>query len=341
MRWLNWLVEIDHQSATVRRRGRLLAIILTALILALLLLVPIGFISPDPLASLGSTVASLAIMVAALWLVRRGRVTEAGWFFILTSIGSSLGTIAYGQLDIPLIPLFFLSLLVVTAGVVLPPRHLWAVLAACLLACVIGFTILPSAEQTLTLLITAICAAIIIAGVAVISYLGADAIQTALDSTESSAREVSQARQIAEAQARDLASQAEALRSAEQQLQELVTTLETPSVTLAEGVLMAPLVGALDTRRAQMLTQRLLQDVERQRVRLLVVDVAGVMVIDTAVAQALISIIQSVRLLGCQVVVTGIAPSVAITLVSLGVDLAGIPTARSPQDVLASRATWS
>lgn len=336
MNWLNRLVTVEHSDANVARRGRLLAIILVALIVILLLLVPVGFASPNPVSSLGSSSLSLVIELATLWFVRRGRVTAAGWFFVVTSVVSTIGTIAFGQFIIPLIPLFFLVLTVVTAGVVLPPRHIWAVLAACLATCAISLTLLPGAMQDLEMITMALCAALILAGTAVISYLGANTIQKALDSSEASASAASQARQIAEGQTRDLAAQAETLRRTEQQLQDLVAALETPTVALAQGTLLASLVGTLDSRRVSALMQRLLQDVAAQRVRLLVLDVAGVALIDTAVAQALTNIVQALRLLGCKVVITGIAPGVALTLSHLGIDFPGIQTARSPQEVLAS-----
>jgi rsbT co-antagonist protein RsbR len=109
-------------------------------------------------------------------------------------------------------------------------------------------------------------------------------------------------------------------------------------VTLADGVLLAPLIGTIDSRRAQTLTERLLRDIATQRVQLLILDIAGVTLIDIAVAHTLIQITEAVRLLGCRVVLTGVAPTVALTLTHLGTDLGGMETARSPQEVLASRA---
>jgi anti-anti-sigma regulatory factor len=69
-------------------------------------------------------------------------------------------------------------------------------------------------------------------------------------------------------------------------------------------------------------------------VNLLIIDIAGVTLVDTAVAKALIQTIQAVRLLGCEVVLTGITATVATTLTHLGIALDGVQTLRSPQDVL-------
>jgi rsbT co-antagonist protein RsbR len=118
-------------------------------------------------------------------------------------------------------------------------------------------------------------------------------------------------------------------------LLELVTTLETPVVPLATGMLLAPVVGHLDARRAEFLTNRLLQEANTQRARLVVLDIAGVTMVDTAVARALIQTVQALRLLGCDVVLSGISASVAMALIHLGVDLEKIHTVRSPQEALA------
>jgi anti-anti-sigma regulatory factor len=156
---------------------------------------------------------------------------------------------------------------------------------------------------------------------------------------EAAKREAEEARARAEQRERELAAQAEELaqRNAEQQrLLELVSVLETPTITLAEGVLLAPIVGALDTRRAQTLTTRLLQEASAQRAHRVILDISGVSAIDTQVAQALIQTARALSLLGCQVILTGISATVAMTLTHLGVALEGVTTTRSPQEALAS-----
>ncbi len=146
----------------------------------------------------------------------------------------------------------------------------------------------------------------------------------------------------AEHQAVELTSQAKELAERNDQqkrLLELVTTLETPTIALADGVLLAPVVGSLDSRRAQALTNRLLEAVNIKRAHLVVLDIAGVTVVDTEVAESLLRTIQAVRLLGCDVTVTGIAPAVALTLTQLGIQLTGVSTAPSPQEALRLRET--
>jgi anti-anti-sigma regulatory factor len=162
-------------------------------------------------------------------------------------------------------------------------------------------------------------------------------LDTLLHSAQESARRDSAARDQAEAQSQAFADQARALdrQLAEQRrLIDLVSTLETPAVSLAEGVLLAPVVGNLDGRRAQNLTERLLREVSTRRAHMIVLDIAGVPSIDTEVANALLQTVYALRLLGCQVTLTGISAAVAASLTSLGISLGDVQVARSPQDVL-------
>lgn len=99
-----------------------------------------------------------------------------------------------------------------------------------------------------------------------------------------------------ERQARDLARQANDLseqNARQQQLLYLVTTLETPVVSLADGVLLAPLAGHLDSRRAEVLTTRLLDAASAQRARLIALDIAGVTTVDAEVMPALLGSVRA------------------------------------------------
>ncbi|MGQ9928106.1 MAG: STAS domain-containing protein [Chloroflexaceae bacterium] len=154
---------------------------------------------------------------------------------------------------------------------------------------------------------------------------------------EAAKREAETARAQAEQREHDLAIQAAELarRNAEQQrLLELVAILETPTIRLAEGVLLAPIVGALDERRAHALTTRLLQEVSAQRVRRVILDISGVPTVDDQVARGLVNTTRALELLGCQVVLTGVSASVALTLTHLGIALEDVTIARSPQEAL-------
>lgn len=162
-------------------------------------------------------------------------------------------------------------------------------------------------------------------------------LDTALREAQANARQASEARDRAEAHAADLARQtADLARKNDEQsrLLELVSSLETPAVALADGVLLAPIVGNLDSRRAAALTSRLLNEVSTRRTRHVVLDIAGVAHVDTEVAQALYRAVQALRLLGCEVTITGISAPVAASLTHLGIGLSDVRVARSPQEVL-------
>lgn len=107
--------------------------------------------------------------------------------------------------------------------------------------------------------------------------------------------------------------------------------LSTPLIPLAEGVLVMPLVGNIDHLRAQQVVETLLHGVSQQRTKTVLLDITGVPIVDTHVAGALINSARAVRLLGAQVVLTGIRPEVAQTLVGLGVELNGLVTLSSLQ----------
>lgn len=121
----------------------------------------------------------------------------------------------------------------------------------------------------------------------------------------------------------------------QQQLIDLVATLEAPVSPLAAGVLFAPVVGYLDAQRTQALTGRLLAAASAQRSRAVILDIAGISTIDTAVARGLLHAGQALRLLGCEVILSGISAEVALTLTHLNLDLGGMKTVRNPQEALA------
>jgi rsbT co-antagonist protein RsbR len=107
--------------------------------------------------------------------------------------------------------------------------------------------------------------------------------------------------------------------------------LSTPLIPISDEVVIMPLIGTIDSQRAQMVMETLLDGVARYKADLVILDITGVSVVDTQVAQAFIQAAQAVKLLGAQVMLTGIQPQIAQTLIHLGVDLGGIQTRGSLQ----------
>ncbi|HEU4328497.1 MAG TPA: PAS domain S-box protein [Roseiflexaceae bacterium] len=102
--------------------------------------------------------------------------------------------------------------------------------------------------------------------------------------------------------------------------------LSTPLIPISDSVVVMPLIGAIDSGRAQQVLTALLHGVAERRARVAILDITGVPVVDTRVADALIQAAQSTTLLGARVVLTGIRPEIAQTLVGLGVDLGRVVT---------------
>lgn len=105
-----------------------------------------------------------------------------------------------------------------------------------------------------------------------------------------------------------------------------LTELSTPLLTISDDVVVMPLIGTIDPRRAQLIMETLLTGISEIKASVAIIDITGVVVVDTQVANTLISAAQAVNLLGTRVALTGIRPEIAQTLVGLGVDLRGIVT---------------
>lgn len=164
-------------------------------------------------------------------------------------------------------------------------------------------------------------AALIIAVWAVTDRIGMAQLN-ALRIADQRTEEADKARQASETARREIEQ-----RAAEQQrLLELVKTLELPVLVVDDQVLLAPLVGNLDSWRAGALRRRILEMVADHRAQVVILDVTGITMIDTEVAKALIDTAVAIRLLGARTVVSGIRAAVAQTLIGLNASLGEIIT---------------
>jgi len=100
-----------------------------------------------------------------------------------------------------------------------------------------------------------------------------------------------------------------------------IDQLVSPVLEVWQGVLVVPLIGEIGSERAAVVTERLLGDVVRHGARFAILDLTGIDVVDTNAAQHMFDIMRGVNLLGCTALVSGIRPSVATTMVSLGIDI--------------------
>jgi rsbT co-antagonist protein RsbR len=108
--------------------------------------------------------------------------------------------------------------------------------------------------------------------------------------------------------------------------QTAIRELSTPVIRVHDGVLLLPLVGAIDSLRAQQIMESALLRVVEEQAKCIIIDIAGVPVVDTKVADHLVKTTAAVRLLGAQTVLTGISAQVARTMVQLGVDISAMHT---------------
>jgi rsbT co-antagonist protein RsbR len=121
------------------------------------------------------------------------------------------------------------------------------------------------------------------------------------------------------------AEQARLLEANEQQ-RTTIRELSVPVLPISAGTLVMPLIGALDTARLQLFRDQALRAIEREHARTLVLDITGVPVVDSQVAQGLLGVVQAARLLGAEVALVGIRPEVAQAIVTLGLTLTDLRT---------------
>ena len=110
---------------------------------------------------------------------------------------------------------------------------------------------------------------------------------------------------------------------------EAIMEMSTPVVKLLEGVIAAPLIGMFDSQRANQFMTVLLDTIVKMNAQVALIDITGVPAIDTQTAQNLIETVAAVRLLGCKVILTGISPKIAQTMVHIGITLTDIETCSS------------
>jgi rsbT co-antagonist protein RsbR len=110
------------------------------------------------------------------------------------------------------------------------------------------------------------------------------------------------------------------------QQQEAIRELSTPVLQVRERLLILPIIGVIDPQRARQLTEQLLHGIRSTRAKVVVIDITGVAAMDVTVANHIVQTVEASRLLGATVIVTGLSPEIAQTLVTIGVDLGKMNT---------------
>jgi rsbT co-antagonist protein RsbR len=110
------------------------------------------------------------------------------------------------------------------------------------------------------------------------------------------------------------------------QQQDSILELSTPVLQVRERLLILPIIGVLDKMRAGQLTEQLLSGIRSHRAKMVVVDITGVADVDEGVADSLVRTVDASRLMGAEVIITGLSSKIAQTLVTIGVDLSKMRT---------------
>jgi rsbT co-antagonist protein RsbR len=105
------------------------------------------------------------------------------------------------------------------------------------------------------------------------------------------------------------------------QQQEAIRELSTPVLQVRERLVILPIIGVLDTQRARQLAEQLLRGIRTSWAKVVVIDITGVPEIDSTVANHLVQTVEASRLMGASVIITGLSSEIALTLVTIGVDL--------------------
>lgn len=110
--------------------------------------------------------------------------------------------------------------------------------------------------------------------------------------------------------------------------------MSSPVTRLWDGILFVPLVGILDSHRAQILMHSMLAKIAETEAVSFIMDISGIAVVDTAVANYIIKITKATKLMGCQCIIAGISPAVAQTIIELGIHIDELTTTGNMQDAL-------
>lgn len=113
-----------------------------------------------------------------------------------------------------------------------------------------------------------------------------------------------------------------------------IMEMSTPVTAIWNDILLLPIVGFIDSQRAQDVMAAILSKIDETRARVFIMDISGVAVVDTAVANHLIKITKATRLMGCECMISGLSPAIAQTIVDLGIETGDVRTTATLRDAL-------
>lgn len=352
---------IERQQAPALQRI-LIAISSAALVALIVFLAALGVNPTGGVPATGAIIVMLTSM-AGVVMLRRGRFRLAA----LTASGGLVGavffvTVIYGYpaatpfLLVTLIPVILTGLLVET-------RRLLAITAASGLIPALILLLKPAIAPFVAVVqppgdLTVVAVAVFLLAlfvVATIIALFGPVLRQSLVAALMREQELDQLRASLETTVQERTAELqEALRTVEQReaqlqqtladlraSQEAIRELSAPVLPVLPGVLVAPLVGAIDEARAAVFVSNVLHSIEREWAHHVIFDITGVPLVDTQVARMILQAAEAARLLGAQVIVVGIRPEVAQTVVGLGVALERMRTFANLQQAISALRTAS
>jgi rsbT co-antagonist protein RsbR len=355
-----WLSDLPLRDPVQRRHAQMLQAMLLVILGGCLIGLPLGLLTASGEARYSPTMVAYPLIglcvLGAFAVLRRGHFDaavllcaagiEAGLGVSLVASGLGASGMTYLAFSVP----------VTQAGLLLGRRGLAfagglgaAIVAAVGLLSMAAPALVGFAPAPAPSLASVAPTFLLVMGVLVLlidQY--STTLRDALSHALTREQELQQSRSdLEETVAERTASLREALRSVEEreaslvgaldelrQSQATIRDLSSPVLPVLPGVLVAPLIGALDSQRAQNLADGVLHAIEVERARHLILDITGVPVVDTHVAQTLLQVAQAARLLGARPLLVGIRPEVAQTMVALGVDVGGLATYSNLQEAV-------
>lgn len=351
-RWLDWLLTVNSPDENVRRRGRnIIYIILGLLVLMLFIAVAWTIITPVSIIFVFATVLPTLTYFGMLVLVRRGYVDTAAVIIFMMQLTVSV-YILTSSFEQPWSVMMLITPLLF-ASVSLRAWQIWIAFIAIAIARV--FINTQTRDTTTDILIFQI---ITFAVFTLMLFLGTRSLEQSLQQSDE-LRHVAEGSSNALAAANDNLEQAVNNRTADLQhalsdvrerelrltqtlqklsvSQELVRSLSAPIIPILPSVIVVPLAGILDGEQAQRLMQQVLERISAQRSRDLILDITGVPIMDSHVANVVIQIAQAVKLLGTRTLLVGVRPEVAQTLVALNIEFGDLEIFADLQDAVLSR----
>jgi rsbT co-antagonist protein RsbR len=325
------LITVRSADPIQRTQGALLIGTAFSLMIIALLYIPVAIFIP-PAWLVPAMIGFAGICFGVILMARRGQtalggILLSGVMLLLIPTATSTDNLLQGPVGM----VFLLPMLVI--GMTVGAASILAMGAASVIILVLVQlrSGAPWNERIAQLLLMLVLFGVVL-------WLIFQSMNRALRQSAQRTQEAETTRVLLEAREADLIHSRDALVKQNDDLQRLIALvqeLEVPMIPVHDDIMVVPLVGHLDTSRAEHLTTRVLSMVSTHRLTTIIIDITGVVALDTLVVRHLQELMQGIRLLGAQTVLTGMSPAVATMIVELGIDLSWVQTAASVHEVIA------